>query len=264
MGFKRRVRLMFDYLSIQPGDKVLDAGCGRGFFLKYVTEIAPCNLSGVDLEFQHLRIASERVGPKGVGIACSLIGELPFADDTFDKVIFSEVLEHLPDDVGGLSEVKRVLKPGGTIFLTVPNHNYPFWWDPVNRTLEGLTHRHIQNGAFAGIWANHVRLYYPDEIKALVKRVGLETLVFEPVVHFCFPFAHNLVYGLGKPLFEGGFIPKSMQSGVDRFEGGSGNKSLLNPLRWGLLVFNGIDSLNHAIKENQSFVINALKVRKPA
>ena len=264
MGFKNRVRLMFDFLSIEPGDRVLDAGCGRGFFLKYVTEMAPCKLVGVDLEFDHLRIALAQVGEKGVGVARGIIGALPFADGTFDKVIFSEVLEHLPNDVGGLLEVKRVLKPGGTIFLTVPNHNYPFWWDPINKTLEGLLHTHVQSGTFAGIWANHVRLYYPDEIKELVQRVGLEILELTPVVHFCFPFAHNLVYGLGKPLFEKGVLPKGMRSGVDRFEGESGNKSLLNPLRLGLAVFNGIDGLNRNLKPSESFVINALKVRKPA
>lgn len=263
MGFKRRVKLMFEFLQIQPGDRVLDAGCGRGFFLKYVTEMTPCRLVGVDLNFEHLQIALSHTGSQGAAVARSLVGELPFPNNTFDKIIFSEVLEHLPDDVAGLTEIKRVLRPGGVLFLTVPNHNYPFWWDPLNRTLEGVFHTHIQNGTFAGIWANHVRLYYPDEIKELIIRVGLEPLELAPVVHYCFPFAHNLVYGIGKPLFEGGLLPKSMQSGVDRFQGEGGNKSLLNPLRLGLAVFNGIDSLNKEIKPGQSFLINALRVRKP-
>lgn len=264
MGFKRRVRLMFDFLEIQPGDRVLDAGCGRGFFLKYVTEIAPCKLVGVDLEFAHLRIALDQVGPKGAGITSSLIGELPFPNNTFDKIIFSEVLEHLNDDIGGLDEIKRVLKPGGTLFLTVPNHNYPFWWDPINKTLEALFHKHIQNGTFAGIWANHVRLYYPAEIERLVRNAGLQIMEFQPVVHYCFPFAHNLVYGLGKPLFEGGMLPKGMRSGVDRFAGETGDKSFWNPLRIGLEIFNRIDNLNQNLTIDQSFLINALRVRKPA
>lgn len=263
MGFKHRVELMFDFLEIQPGDRVLDAGCGRGFFLKYVTEIAPCKLVGVDLDSEHLRIALNHVGGKGADVARSLVGTLPFPNNTFDKVIFSEVLEHLKDDVAGLTEIKRVLKPGGLIFLTVPNHNYPFWWDPINKSLESIFHTHIQYGTFSGIWANHVRLYYPNEIKELITSVGLEPLQLTPVVHFCFPFAHNLVYGIGKPLFERGMLPGQMQSGVDRFQGETGDKSFLNPLRLGLAVFNCIDGLNRQISPDQSFLINALKVRKP-
>src|SRR4029453_14072516 len=109
MGFKRRVRLMFQSLDIQPNDRVLDAGCGRGFFMKYVTELAPCRLVGVDLDFEHLEIAQSRTRDKGASVARSYIDPLPFRDATFDKIIFSEVLEHLPDDWGGLMEIKRVL-----------------------------------------------------------------------------------------------------------------------------------------------------------
>ena len=121
------------------------------------------------------------------------IDPLPFASGTFDKIIFSEVLPTSPDDWGGLKEIKRVLKPGGYVFLSVPNHNYPFWWDPINKTLEGVFRTHIQNGTFVGIWANHERLYYPDQIKALVTLAGFEIHGFYPVLHYCFPFAHNLV-----------------------------------------------------------------------
>ncbi len=143
MGFKRRVRYLFRALDFQPTDRVLDAGCGRGFFMKYVTELAPCRYFGVDLDFEHLEIALRQNRARGASVARSLIEPLPFADDTFDKIIFSEVLEHLPDDWGGLNEIKRVLKPGGLLFLTVPNHNYPFWWDPINKSLETVFHTHI-------------------------------------------------------------------------------------------------------------------------
>jgi SAM-dependent methyltransferase len=246
MAFKRRVRLMFQSLGLQPSDRVLDAGCGRGFFMKYVTELAPCRLTGVDLDFEHLEIALNENSSRGAGVAQSYIDPLPFADATFDKVIFSEVLEHLPDDRGGLNEVKRVLKPGGLLFLTVPNHNYPFWWDPVNKTLETLFHTHIQNGTFAGIWANHERLYYPQEIKSLVTLAGFEILAFYPILHYCFPFAHNLVYGLGKPLFEKGLLPQNMRAAADRF-GGHTFSSPRPPyeytsprMAWRGIVYNGV------------------------
>lgn len=263
MAFKRRVRLMFQSLDLQPTDRVLDAGCGRGFFMKYVTGLAPCKLTGVDLDMEHLEIALRQTRAQGASVSRSYIDPLPFANNTFDKIIFSEVLEHLPDDWGGLNEIKRVLKPGGLLFLTVPNHNYPFWWDPINKTLEGLFHTHIQNGTFAGIWANHERLYYPDEIKSLVTRAGFEIRAFYPILHACFPFAHNLVYGLGKPLFEKGMLPQNMRAAADRFGGEQAPSSGLNPVRLGLGVFNWIDGFNKEIPETTTFMINALLLRKP-
>lgn len=263
MAFKRRVRLMFEVLDLQPADRVLDAGCGRGFFMKYVTELAPCHPTGVDLEFEHLEIALARTRAAGAAVARSYIDPLPFADATFDKIIFSEVLEHLPDDWGGLIEIKRVLKPGGHVFLTVPNHNYPFWWDPVNKTLESVFNTHIQNGTFAGIWANHQRLYHPHEIRALVTRAGFEIRGFYPILHYCFPFAHNLVYGLGKPLFEKGMLPQNMRAAADRFGGEQSSPDPLNPVRLGLGVFNWIDRFNHDLPEDGSFMINALHLYKP-
>jgi SAM-dependent methyltransferase len=263
MAFKRRVRLMFQTLQIQPTDRVLDAGCGRGFFMKYVTELAPCRLTGVDLDLEHLEIALSQTRLSGASVSRSYIDPLPFADSTFDKIIFSEVLEHLPDDWGGLIEIKRVLKPGGSVFLTVPNHNYPFWWDPINKTLEGVAHTHIQNGTFAGIWANHERLYYPDEIKSLVTRAGFELRGFYPILHYCFPFAHNLVYGLGKPMFEKGMLPQNMRAAADRFGGEKAQAGRLNPVRMGLGLFNWIDSFNKNLPETDTFMINALLLRKP-
>lgn len=263
MAFKRRVKLMFQALDIQPTDRVLDAGCGRGFFMKYVSELAPCHLTGVDLDFEHLEIALKQNRAKGASVARSFIDPLPFGDAAFDKIIFSEVLEHLPDDWGGLQEVKRVLRPGGLLFLTVPNHNYPFWWDPINKTLETSFHRHIQNGTFAGIWANHQRLYYPAEIRALVARAGFEIRAFYPILHYCFPFAHNLVYGLGKPLFEKGMLPDNMRAAADRFGGEQSQPSPLNPVKVGLGVFNWIDRFNNNLPEDTSFMINALALRKP-
>lgn len=263
MGFKRRVRYLFRALDIQPTDAVLDAGCGRGFFMKYVTELAPCKLFGVDLDFEHLEIALDQNRARGASVARSYIDPLPFPNNAFDKVIFSEVLEHLPDDWGGLQEIKRVLKPGGMVYLTVPNHNYPFWWDPINKTLEAVFKTHIQHGTFAGIWANHERLYYPDEIKSLVSRAGFEIHGFYPILHYCFPFAHNLVYGLGKPLFEKGMLPANMRAAADRFGGETAPPNALNPVRVGLNLFNWIDHFNEDLPENNSFMINALLLRKP-
>jgi SAM-dependent methyltransferase len=264
MAFKRRVALMFDSLDLRPGDRLLDAGCGRGFFLYYVAALAPCRATGVDVELGHLGIALDRCGGRGGSVARAPIDPLPFPSETFDKIIFSEVLEHLPDDRGGLDEVVRVLKPGGLLFLTVPNRDYPFWWDPINKTLETLFGTHVRSGPFAGIWAHHQRLYSRREITALVEAAGLEVLVRHALVHYCFPFAHNLVYGLGKPLVERRILPRRLRAAADRFGGESAPAGALNPIRLGLALFDRIDRLNDRARPESSFVLHALLLRKAA
>ena len=263
MAFKRRVALMFESLDLQADDRVLDAGCGRGFFMHYVMELAPCRLTGVDFELEHLAIALGHSRARGGRVARAVIDSLPFPSGSFDKIIFSEVLEHLPDDRAGLNEVVRVLQPGGLVFLTVPNHDYPFWWDPINKTLETLFATHVRSGPLAGIWAHHQRLYTRREIESLVTAAGLEVLACHPLVHSCFPFAHNLVYGLGKPLFERGILPPWLRAAADRFGGERAKPGALNPIRLGLGLFNWIDRFNDELRPESSYVIHALLLRKP-
>ena len=87
------------------------------------------------------------------------IRDRPYADASFDRVLLTEVLEHLTDDAVGLRELYRVLKPGGVLTVTVPAARYSGWYDPINRAAEAVTGRPIRTGPFAGIWANHRRLY---------------------------------------------------------------------------------------------------------
>jgi 2-polyprenyl-3-methyl-5-hydroxy-6-metoxy-1,4-benzoquinol methylase len=262
MAFKRRVALMFESLDLQPNDRVLDAGCGRGFFMHYVAALAPCRLTGVDLQLEHLAIALRHHRNRGGGVARAAVDSLPFSNGRFDKIVFSEVLEHLPDDRASLDEVVRVLKPGGLLFLTVPNHDYPFWWDPINKTLEALFATHVRRGPFAGIWAHHQRLYTRREIESLATAAGLEVLASHPLVHSCFPFAHNLVYGLGKPLFESGVLPPRLRAAADRFDAERARPGALNPIRLGLRLFNWIDRRNDVPRPGSTFVIHALLLRK--
>jgi len=104
----------------------------------------------------------------------------------------SEVTEHLPNDVKGLKEVYRILKPGATLCLTVPHANYPFLWDPINKILE-LFGIHFRSGFFAGIWNQHIRLYKTDQIKAVVQKAGFKVEKLESLTFWCLPFNHYLV-----------------------------------------------------------------------
>jgi SAM-dependent methyltransferase len=159
-------------------------------------------------------------------------------------VILSEILEHLDDDVAGLRETYRVLKPGGVVVITVPNANYPFWWDPINRMLETLVKTHIGKGPLAGIWANHVRLYHREQLRDVVLAADFIVEEERSFTHYCFPFIHNLVYGLGKPLLESGMLPESMSIAANRITFGKNSGNLLNPINLGLAIFYFFDRRN--------------------
>lgn len=216
IAFRRRVRTIMRWLPPGEGRRILDVPCGRGFYLeRYLALDADALLTGV--EFDPDLVAHAAAVVRGeVPVLCGAIEQLPFDDDAFDAAIVSEVLEHVDDDRSALVEVARVVRPGGLIAITVPHAAYPFWWDPINWLLERVSGRHIRTGPFAGIWANHVRLYRPAELRAAVVGAGLDVVDARSFTHRCIPFSHNLVYGLGKPLLERNLLPARLAAAGDR------------------------------------------------
>ncbi len=124
----------FDKLRLADNDRILDLGCGEGrhaitaYMLKNIESV------GIDLSLDDLQTTQERYGEfydpdnaaKSLVISVANGYQLPFADSTFDKVICSEVLEHIPDYMAVLREIERVLKPGGIFGASVPRY-FPEW-----------------------------------------------------------------------------------------------------------------------------------------
>jgi SAM-dependent methyltransferase len=264
MAFKKRVQTIFEWVPPDEDRIILDCACGRGFYLNMYRYVSRCRLVGLELEADIIRKAQHLVGHlPDLTLTRGTIYALPFPDDYFDGVILSEILEHLDDDVAGLREVRRVLKPGGVVAITVPNADYPFLWDPINWTLERVFHTHIGRGPLAGIWANHVRLYTRGQLRAAVEEAGFEVEAERQFTHTSLPFIHNLVYGLGKPLLESGIMPDTMANAADRTTFDQNRGSLLNPINFGIAVLNFFDRPN-AISEppDRSTVNLAIKARK--
>jgi SAM-dependent methyltransferase len=112
-------------LDIQPGHLLLDAGCGEGRHC-FGAMTRGASVVGLDLDLEAMRDASKNLRKRG--IENGRLGEmaqgdafhLPFADATFDRIICSEVMEHVHDYRGALRELARVAKPGAKIAVTIP------------------------------------------------------------------------------------------------------------------------------------------------
>lgn len=101
--------------------RVLDVGCGTGTMLGYLARYG--RAEGIDADKEAVRFCHER-GVRDVHHVPAL--PLPFDDATFDLVTAFDVLEHINDDRGMLFELERVLRPAGTLFVSVPA--YQFLW----------------------------------------------------------------------------------------------------------------------------------------
>ena len=161
----------YDRLGLRAGERMLDLGCGFGRHayeaMRRGASVIACDLGLAELHQVHTVYAGMRdTGELPDGVTCQSINgdatRLPFADDSFDRVLASEVLEHIADDGSALAELARVLKPGGTMAVTIPARvaEQVCWW------LSDDYHAPAVPGG-------HVRIYAKDEVRDKMRAAGL-------------------------------------------------------------------------------------------
>jgi SAM-dependent methyltransferase len=114
-GRRRVIRAELDRLALPARARILDAGCGSGRTLVELTDYG--EVAGIELNSD----AAELARGRGLGeVQVGRLEELPWADEAFDLITCLDVIEHVPDDVAALGELRRVARPGGWLLVTVP------------------------------------------------------------------------------------------------------------------------------------------------
>jgi SAM-dependent methyltransferase len=160
----------YDLLDVRPGMTLLDLGCGEG---RHAFEAyrRGATVLAVDWGQHEVATTTEWLGaitaageaPAGAaaGAARGDLRALPVPDASVDRVIASEVLEHIPDDRAAFSEIARVLKPGGRVAVTVPRYG-------PERICWALSDSYHANEG------GHIRIYRGDQLWERLATVGLQ------------------------------------------------------------------------------------------
>jgi SAM-dependent methyltransferase len=167
--FRGRRRILLELLDRElpatPDGRpraILDVGCGTGTMVTHLGRYG--DVTGIEASPEAVAFCHQR----GVTNVQRADGEvLPFADASFDLVTALDVIEHIDDDAGALSEMHRVLRPGGRMLVTVPA--FPFLWsahDEVNR---------------------HFRRYVRPQLEERVRQAGLRPARVTYFNAFLFP-----------------------------------------------------------------------------
>jgi 2-polyprenyl-3-methyl-5-hydroxy-6-metoxy-1,4-benzoquinol methylase len=106
------------------GKSILDIGCASGALLKLLSSHNPAKLTGIDIAEYPILYGKDRYG---LDLRCTSLEAAAFLTGSFDLILMIDIIEHIEALPSFLQEVKRVLRPSGSVFLITPNYHAFMW-----------------------------------------------------------------------------------------------------------------------------------------
>ncbi len=200
----------FDIFEVEPGEIMLDLGCGTGRHT-LSKKIRDATILSLDINQDSLEEIKYSIGGsigENNGNKINLLrGEalhLPFPNKSIDKVVCSEVLEHIPNEKGCLEEINRVLKPDGELAVSVPTH------------ISEIVIEHLAD-EYLGKEGGHIHVFNREELIEKIENRGFKVWKTDTghSLHF-FYWILRALFGLEE---ENNLLPKIYHSFLKNTDG---------------------------------------------
>ncbi len=186
--YGNRLRAVLAALDAQPGDEVLDIGCGSGVYARVLTERG-ASVTATEFAPTPLALARRNLGALAAQVELRLedAQALTLPDESFDRALLTEVIEHVPDPGRAVAEAARVLRPGGVLAVSTPSR-----FSPLNLAYD--VKRRVRRYGFN----EHLHEFTPASFERLVaEHLEVERLDY---VNFVLPYPVDELYlRLGSP-----------------------------------------------------------------
>ena len=206
----RRADLDFSVMHVpfKQNGRLLEIGCGSGGMLSIMQSLG-WQVEGVEVDPLGVEVARA----KGLNVHLGDVFSKKYADNSFDAITLSHVIEHVHDPIGLIEECKRILKPSGIISMVTPNS-------------ESFGHSVYKNSWLHLDPPRHLHIFNPYVLESLLTKSGLQTVVNETLIRD----ANNLFIGCRSIKKIGSYKMGSSSGAVEKVWG-----RVLQMLEWIML-----------------------------